>query len=242
LRRILGLLLFSSVLFLNLSLAHAVYQPDGNAIIALGMNSDASSHATGHFDRTIRIWDTATGDVLHIISDDLDLSMLSENVYTIQDMEFNTDDSQLAVTFGGGLDEPGRIRVYNTSNGEMLSDFIGGAFVSDVSWKPNGTLLAVETTEGSLSVIHGYIDIWDVEMGELVYRIDKGLDASSVGVAWSPDGQWIASADQRVVRLWSASNYMLSSIVLRSNETIMDIVWTVDSERLMGVDVFRNVY
>lgn len=56
------------------------------------------------------------------------------------------------------------------------------------------------------------VKVWDTLTGRLIYTFEGHLAGIST-LAWSPDGQWIASgSDDKTIRFWNVntvSNYLL---------------------------------
>jgi WD40 repeat protein len=65
---------------------------------------------------------------------------------------------------------------------------------NSVTWSPDSRIIATGSDDSN-------IRLWDIESGELV-RTLEGHQAAVQSVAWSGDGQWLASADDETVRVW----------------------------------------
>ncbi|WP_197446574.1 WD40 repeat domain-containing serine/threonine protein kinase [Tautonia plasticadhaerens] len=76
--------------------------------------------------------------------------------------------------------------------------------VTDVAYSPDGRLLASATAQftGLIDGETGVVVLWDPETGRKI-RTLGGHTAGVNGVAFSPDGRWLASAcDDGLVRIW----------------------------------------
>ncbi|TMC17669.1 MAG: hypothetical protein E6J34_18265, partial [Chloroflexi bacterium] len=68
-----------------------------------------------------------------------------------------------------------------------------------VIWSPDGKRLAMmsETTG---------VKVWDVSRKKLLQSyVGSGEGFNGAGLAWSPDGKYIAVGEQRVVRIWDTT-------------------------------------
>jgi WD40 repeat protein len=76
------------------------------------------------------------------------------------------------------------------------------------------------------------ISLWDVENGELRRRLQGHLDMVT-SVAWSPDGQSIASAsDDGTVRLWEAETGNVRQTLTGHQGWVTSVSWSPDGQTL----------
>jgi WD40 repeat protein len=89
-----------------------------------------------------------------------------------------------------------------------------------VAWQPKGTCLASAGQDGK-------IRLWN-STSLLPIRELEGGAAWVEHLAWSPDGQYLASAAGRKLRLWDSAGNLLQDYPLH-NSTIADIAWKPNS-------------
>jgi WD40 repeat protein len=74
------------------------------------------------------------------------------------------------------------------------------AFIWDVSFSPDGSLLAAAGSDG-------FVTLWEAESGGVLQQWPVSPLAVT-GVAFSPDGKWLAAGGlDAVLRLWSLEDY-----------------------------------
>jgi WD40 repeat protein len=101
-------------------------------------------------------------------------------------IDFHPQSSQLAAG-----DTRGDIRVYALPSGEVLRQLSVGHAVTGVKFSPSGRRLAVGVTSGAL-------EVRDAETGEVQFQ---GPSLEVRGLAWRPDGAWLAAAAASEVHL-----------------------------------------
>lgn len=144
---------------------------------------------------------------------------------------FHPDGDHVAV--GATSEAPGyRVQVRNRA-GEIVARLHNdvGADVEQVAFNPDGQHLAVARWGGRLPLAPRdfAVDIWDWEAQELV----QSLDTEAFGMAWSPDGDRLVTADLRgTPQVWDLD---AGEVVLRlvgHDVANNDVVWSPDGTRI----------
>jgi WD40 repeat protein len=159
---------------------------------------DGKLLASGSFDRNARLWDGATGNPLRI---------LAGHEQAVVGLAFSPDGKRLA-TCG----DDSTIRFWRVADGALLRTIRVGnhtyklAFSSDGRWLVSGGRArgAIGTFWHQLAGGGSEatpVRIWRASDGALVSELPAPDDIAYV--AFSPDGQWLAAAeDDNRVRLW----------------------------------------
>jgi len=153
---------------------------EGAGDLGMAFGSDGALLATGSRNRTVQVWDPATGERLR------SLQSHSGGVTTVA---FSPDATVLA---SGSYDAT--VRVWNPATGKCLRILEGHTGpVLGVAFSPDGALLA----SGGDRMVR----VWDPATGECL-RILEGHTGSVMGVAFSPGGALLASGGDMTVRVW----------------------------------------
>lgn len=119
--------------------------------------------------------------------------------------------------------------------------------VDDIAFSPNGSLLA--------SSSHKALMLWNTETGTLQQHLDKshgpaflttekGLVFTRASVAFSPDGNLIASViDDRTVRIWNVTSglVMLQRTLAVVDDGVYKVAFSPDSEHLAVACINKTV-
>ena len=148
----------------------ASFSPDGSRIVS------ASS------DKTVRIWDVATGAQLNV---------LMGHTSTVYSAFFSLDGSRIV-----SASEDNTIRIWDASTGAQLKVLEGHMFgVSSALYAPGGSRIVSASGDNT-------IRIWDVETGGLLHVL-KGHTSDVTSASFSPDGARIVSASSdNTIRIW----------------------------------------
>ena len=143
---------------------------------------DGKMIASGSRDDTIRIWNAATGGLLHILTD-------TDSVYSVA---FSPDGKIL--TSGNHY----TISIWDTATGKHLKTINSGDAYS-IAFSPDGKTIA----SGSRG--DDTIHLWDINTGERLQKFTGHSDAV-LSVAFSLDGKMIASgSSDDTLRLWDVN-------------------------------------
>lgn len=141
--------------------------------------------------------------------------------YRVYDLVFSADDSVLMWTMNDQL-----VRVDLTTMSVMptVTDHIG--FVDDIKASPVGSAWAIAAE----STVWLYVDAAATNPILLT-----GHDSSTTALAFSPDGQLLASADARGnIRLWRVSDGRLLKTVTSPGDVILALAFSPDGAWLVS--------
>ena len=158
-------------------------------VAALAVASDGSWLASASHDRTVRIWDPATGVLRYA---------LAGHDGAVNALAVAPDGSWLA-----SASHDRTVRIWDPATGVLRYALAGhdGA-VNALAVAPDGSWLASASHDRT-------VRIWDPATGVLRYAL-AGHDGAVNALAVAPDGSWLASASHdRTVRIWDPATGVL---------------------------------
>jgi len=130
-------------------------------------------------------------------------------------------DGRLAAT---GHDD-GRIRVWEISTGELISDLRGlSDHILSLAWSPDGSKLASGSHDNTARV-------WDVKSGTSMLLIEGERPVSALD--WTQDGEFLAIGVGNELQIWNVVDDRIDKVKEGDGESkIYDLDWIHGGERL----------
>ena len=142
---------------------------------------DGKYLATGSSDGTARLWDLATGEIVHIFEG---------HAGEVGEVKFSPDSKYLLVGSTEGA------HIWNIASGQLAQAFLGLKRVDSVAFSPEGKYIV------TVSFTDKNAQLWDVATGRSLHTFI--CDGEVFRVAYSPDGKYILTASVNyTARLWN---------------------------------------
>ncbi|KAJ5816310.1 NACHT and WD40 domain protein [Penicillium robsamsonii] len=229
-------------------------QGHSSSVQSVAFSPNGQLLASGSLDKTLRLWDTATGALQQTLEGHTDwvesvafspdgrLLASSSNDKTIclwdtaigalqQTLKGHTDSVQ-SVTFSpdgqllasGSDDET--VRLWDTATGALQQTLKGHTdWVQSVAFSPDGRLLASSSDDKTIL-------LWDTARGALQQTLEGHTD-SVQSVTFSPDGQLLASgSDDETVRLWETATGALQQTLEGHTDWVQSVAFSPDGRLL----------
>ena len=187
------------------------WSPDGKRIASAGDDS------------TVQVWDAATGQ---------QIMTYRGHTNAVQAIAWSPDGKRVA---SAGDDKT--IQVWDVPSGVLVSSYRSHTGkVTAVAWSPDGRRIASGGEDKSVQIWlpfkdkNSFFTLRLAPRGQFIY---KGHSGRVNGLAWSPNGQRIASAGyDRSMQVWDAMTGRQFIILRNTSSGINTVSWSPDSRYL----------
>jgi len=185
---------------------------DRNGVQAVAFSPDGKTLASGSRDKTVRLWDVASGKELHV---------LSSHTEWVSSVAFSPDGKTLA---SGSLDNT--IKLWDVASGQELKTITGhDDSVLSVAFSPDGETLASGSTDQTIRV-------WEITSRKEI-KFFKVRTGSIYSVKFSPNGETLASGGgDNTIRLWDINSEKQIWEVERHKGWVHSVAFSTDGQTL----------
>lgn len=193
----------------------------------IAWSPDGRFLASPSWDKTIRVWDVASGECVIV---------LEGHKEVVWSVEWSPDGRRLASGSGDNT-----IHIWDTANWESLIVLEGHkGSCNVVKWSPDGKKLASSSDDST-------IRIWNVEIWNDVVVL-KEHDSCIRSIAWSSDGHRLASGSiDSAIYIWNLGKGTVLAIrkghstTSRVFDGVTDFVWMRDMPFLVSCGVDKTI-
>jgi WD40 repeat protein/predicted transcriptional regulator len=185
-----------------------------------GDSPDGYILASSSIDRTVKLWDVATGRCVRT---------LQGRGRWVKSLAWHPQGQILA---SGSFDQG--VRLWNAVTGQCIKLLQGHTHVLSVCYSPTSPYPPYQGGQGGILASGSYdqtVKLWDTNTGECLKTL-QGLGGAVWSVAFSPDGQILATGSDRIVKLWDVTTGQCVKTLLGHSDMVFSVSFSPDGTML----------
>ncbi|BCR98592.1 NACHT and WD40 domain protein [Aspergillus luchuensis] len=183
---------------------------------AVAFSPDGQTVVSGSYDKTIKLWNAATGELQQTLEGHSD---------RVSAVAFSPDGQTV---LSGSYDNT--IKLWNAATGELqqtLEGHLYSGLVSAVAFSPDGQTVVSGSDDNT-------IELWNAATGELQQILEGHSDWVSA-VAFSPDGQTVVSgSEDNTIKLWNAATGELQQTLKGHLYSVSAVAFSPDGQTVVS--------
>ena len=199
--------------------------PEGNNhVLVLEFSPDGTKLASGSKDKTVRLWNTDTGD---------ELAILRKHTGWTNVLAFSPNGKRVA---SGSTDK--RVHLWDTDTGELITTLTGHLnSIAALSFSPDGRTFASGSTDGT-------IRFWNTETGDLLPLNITEHTAWVKAVSFIKDSSTLASvAFNGVITFWDLRTFQKTDLQVTGHRDLLPtLALSPDGTKLASVGAKATMF
>jgi len=207
-------------------------------VYSVAFSPNGKTIASASVDGTIKLWDTATGQLLRT---------LQGHTSNVNSIAFSPDGKTIV-----SASSDATIKIWDIATGDVLRSIDAQGPVDAVAFSPDGKSIATGSSHNpqhSVTFVGGApeadtvppppdtgyaVKLWDTATGNLL-RTFTGHTGDVRSVAFSPDGTTIASgSDDNTIRLWNTATGQLLHTLTGHTASVDSVAFSPDGKTIVS--------
>ncbi|WP_019503871.1 AAA-like domain-containing protein [Pleurocapsa sp. PCC 7319] len=192
-----------------------------SSIKSISYSPDGKTIASASADKTIRIWDVTTGNILQV---------LNGHDRSVTSISYSPDGKTIA---SASADKT--IRIWDVTTGNILQVLTGHEnSINNVTYSPDGKTITSASTDKT-------IRIWDVATGQELQTL-SGHTRYVNDLSYSPDGKTIATASaDKTIRIWNVTTGNTLQILTGHEDSVESVIYSPDGKQISSASSDKTI-